>query len=136
MTDRQWSRVLGVALAMMLLAIASSAHSQPLPEGSSPKFTADSPTTGAWIATWNTAGTDTTRGVSLLSVSADTETLFTAYWWRSTRLPHKVKWPLFGPTPGDTTYIVPAGQTMTFRWPKPWVSYIIVESGDATFQGE
>ena len=88
------------------------------------------------MACWNQAGTDTTRGVSLIEVTAATETKFTAWWWRSGKLPHKVKWTLYGPAASDTMYIVPAGETRTFRFPKPWVSYLYLKSGDADFQGE
>ena len=123
--------VLGIALL-----VASSALAQtPLVEGSSPKFVADSPSAG-WVPCWNTALTDTMRGVMLLSVSADTETKFTAWRWRSAKLPHKVKWPLYGPAASDTTYIVHAGQTLTFRWPAPGAQYLYIKSGNADFSGE
>lgn len=129
--------VAGLALVALLVFAGSARAQTGLPEGSAPKFVAASATlTGSWIPCWNTAGTDTLRGVALLSVSANTDTKFSCWWWRSAKLPHKVKWPVYGPAASDTTYFVGAGQTLTFRFPKPWVQYLLVKEGDAIFQGE
>lgn len=122
--------VLGIALL-----VASSALAQ-TPMATAPKFVADSPAAGAWIPVWNTAGTDTTKGVMLLQVRATTDTKFTAWWWRSSKLPHKVKWALYGPAATDTTYTVLAGESQTYYFPKPGVQYLIVKSGTALFDGE
>lgn len=128
--------VAGLALVALLVFAGSARAQTGLPEGSAPKFVAASPSPDSWIPCWNTAGTDTLRGVALLSVSANTDTRFSCWWWRSAKLPHKVKWPVYGPAASDTTYFVGAGQTLTFRFPKPWVQYLVVDYGDAIFQGE
>ena len=138
MDDRKWNLVLGVALVFMVLAVASASLAQPstVQEATYPRFVADSPASGSWIPCWNTAGTDTLRGVGLLEVRAYTETKFSCWYHRPTKVPHKVKWPVYGPAASDTTYYVGAGQTLTFRFPKPWVQYLLVKEGDAIFQGE
>lgn len=124
------------AFFMLVLGLLVASASAQTILATNPKFVADSPSTGAWIPVWNTAGTDTTKGVLLLEVKAETETKFTAWWWRSSKLPHKVKWALYGPAATDTTYTIPAGETRTYTFPKPGVQYLVIKSGDALFSGE
>lgn len=137
MDDRKWNLVLGVALVFMVLAVASASLAQPstVQEATYPRFVADSPASG-WIKCWNQAGTDTLRGVGLLEVRADTETKFSCWYHRPTKVPHKVKWTVYGPAATDTVYTIAAGETRTFRFPKPFVQYIYLTSGDADFSGE
>ncbi len=135
--DKRLAAVVAAAFVLGLLILAGSAQAQiQLGDSTHPRWVADSPFTGTWIPCWNTAGTDTLRGVWLLECVATTETKFTAYYHRPAKLPHKVKWPIYGPTATDTTYTVPAGETRTYTFDKPWVSYIIIKSGDADFSGE
>ncbi len=135
--DRRLAAVVAAAFVVGLLLLVGSAQAQVQPAAAThPRWVADSPMTGTWIPTWNTAGTDTIRGLRLIECVAYAETKFTAYYYRSGYVPHKVKWPLYGYAAKDTTYTVPAGETRTYLFDKPWVSYIIVTSGDADFSGE
>lgn len=105
-----------------------------------PTWVADSPNAGVWIPTWtqssDTTGLTTIKGIRAIECRADTETKFVAYWYKRGPGVDKVKWPIWGVAEGDTCWTVPAGETRTYTFEKPWVQFIIVTSGDADFSGE
>jgi hypothetical protein len=139
--------VVAAVFVVGLLLLAGSARAGDPPALTHPRWVADSPATGTWIKTW-TQGSDTATyfagddepktisGVRAIECVANTETKFTAYWFRRGLAVQKVKWPLYGVAATDTTYTVPAGETRTYHFDKPYVQFIIIKSGDADFSGE
>jgi len=136
-----WLFVLGLVL---MVVSAASAQTTVLPL-THPKWVADSPATGVFIPTWRctqdqgqdlVAAGQQIPGLRAIECVATTETKFVAWSWTTGAAPYLKKWPIFGVGEGDTCYTVPAGETRTYFFGKPWVHYIIVTSGDADFSGE
>jgi hypothetical protein len=146
-SDKWFNRVmlLSIALLVVLLVfLATGAFAQSSSVLTHPRWVADTPATGEWIPTWTQAAGDTLgqviSGISAIECVATTKTKFVAYSSKRRPLPdipkNRVKWPLFGVGAFDTCYTVPAGETRTYLFAKPFVQYIIVTSGDAIFSGE
>jgi hypothetical protein len=122
------------AFVLGLLLMVGSASAQTLTH---PTWVSDSPATGTWILTNARAITDTTsNGLRAIECVATTETKFVAYWYRKGVGTDKRKWPVYGLGAADTCWTVPAGETRTYLFDKPWVQFIIVTSGNADFSGE
>jgi hypothetical protein len=136
------NRALSVAagfLLVVLLLMATGANAQSVSEKplTHPRWVADGPAVGQWLMTLSRAATDTSSdGLRAIECHADTETKFVAYWYRKGAGTDKRKWPILGVGPADTCYTIPAGETRTYTFDKPFVQFIIVTSGDAVFAGE
>jgi hypothetical protein len=141
-SEKMFNRALTVAagfLLVVLLLMATGASAQSVADKplTHPKWVADSPATGQWLLTLSRAATDTTSdGVRAIECHADTETKFVAYWYKRSAGTDRQKWAVQGVAAGDTCYTVPAGETRTYTFDKPFVQFIIVTSGDAVFAGE
>ena len=145
MSKRAWMSAAVAGSAMwLLLVLVGSAVAQVAPL-THPKWVADTPNTGEFIQTWRctldqgaalVAAGQQIPGLRAIQCAADTETKFVAYSWTTGVAPYRRKWPIFGLADGDTCWTVPAGETHTYYFDKPWVHYIIVASGTAKFSGE
>lgn len=129
------------AFVLGLLVMGSSASAQVGP-ASHPKWVARNPSAGL-IPTWTIAAADTAGrtvipGVSLIECVATTETQFSCWSGKLRPVKSWTKWAIYSPgvASTDTLYTVPAGETRTYRFDKPWVQYIYLKTGTATFSGE
>jgi hypothetical protein len=133
--------VAAFVLGLLLMVGSASAQTGAL---SHPTWVCSAPATGAWIPTFNfsftsaadTSGLAVLKGLRAIECVATTETKFTAYTYNRRAAVDKIKWPIYGPGAADTVYTVPAGETRTYLFDKPYVQFIIVKTGTANFSGE
>lgn len=145
MSNRQFNRFLVAAIVLIVVALSSGLARAQVPAVTThPTWVAAAPASGSLIPTWtftyassaDTTGLAVLKGVRVIECVATTETKWCAYTYDRHYANDIRKWKIFGPTAADTVWTVPAGETRTYTFDKPWVQFIKVVSGTANFSGE
>lgn len=115
-----------------LLLMAGSAFAQ-----NSPRWVSNAPDVGFVNCAPETTLAGAARplkGLSMLQVSADTETRV-SFWGTSGSTWVKLA-PIWGDAASDTVVVIPAGSTQSFWFPSPHLKGVYLTSGIANFSGE
>lgn len=132
MTDRQWTVVLRVAMALMVLAIASASLAQ-----QAPLWVANAPAVGfvnCAPTTTLAGGAVPLGGLSLVQITADTDTRVS--FWNYNGASWQKLSPRWGHAATDSTVFIAAGTTETYWFGSPYLKAIYLTSGTAYFKGE